>query len=239
MFKRFWGCHDCGCMTPVVLPDASAAVDTVTAYLEDWYTFFEGHAGHRLTELTAVLGAPVAGLHFGDPMARVTFAVADHDTTYLACGWRESIDAARQYSFGRGTLHLAEAAVEIDDGDVRRALDMEFHPHHLRPAKVEQLLSAVHDTLGDVDTEALEIAFDDAADPEVSVAPMPEAILRRILDASSQIFDPWELARVEKFLVANRAEDGLLALRVRRRPLAIPPERPITNLLRPGANAPR
>ena len=221
MFKRFWGCHDCGCMTPVVLPDASAPAATVAAYVEDWYAFLDAHAGHPLAELTAEFGAPVAGLHCGEPMTRVAFTVADRDTTYLGVGWRTSIDEPRRYLFGPGSLQLAAPAVEIDDGDVRRALDMEFHPHHLRPAKVDLLLSAVHDTLGEVDAEALEIAYDDAADPEVSVAPMPEAILRRILDASTRIFDPWELVRVEKFLVENRAEDGLLALRVRRRPIAI------------------
>ncbi len=217
MFRRYWGCRDCGHMTPVVLPEAGAPPELVAAHCDDWYSFLAQHAGHCLAELRAEVGGPVAGLRFGDPMAGFAFAVSDGDTTFLARAWRDSIDAPRQYAFGPGEIGAAPAAVEIDERDVRRALDIEFHPDHLRPAKVEQLLSAVHDTLVEVDADALEIAFDDAADPEVSVAPMPEAVLRRILDASTRIFDPAELPRVEKFLVENRAEDGLLALRIRRR----------------------
>jgi hypothetical protein len=95
-------------------------------------------------------------------------------------------------------------------------LDLEFYPHAVRPTKIENFLNALHAAIRDLALEDIEIAFADADDPAVSIAPMPEQAFRRILAASLEIFDPWELPRVERFLRENRLETGVLALRVRR-----------------------
>jgi len=106
--------------------------------------------------------------------------------------------------------------VDIADVDVRRGLDLEFFPHAVRPTKIDDFLGALHEAIRDLATEDLEIAFVDADDPAVSIAPMPEAAVQRVLHASSKIFDPWEFPLVERFLRENRQETGVLALRVRR-----------------------
>ena len=67
----------------------------------------------------------------------------------------------------------------------------------------------------------MEIAFDAADDPDVSIAGMPDGIYNEILARCAEIFDPWELPRVIDFLRDNRDADGLLALRVRRQVIAL------------------
>src|SRR5690606_14839467 len=123
---------------------------------------------------------------------------------------RDSIDLPRRFCFAPGRLVVAPGSVEIDEADVRRALDLELQPHALRASQIDALLTVLHASLDGLAAEELEIAFEDVDDPEVSIAPLPEQAFQRVLDASSRIFDDWELPRVERFLLENRGEDGLL-----------------------------
>jgi hypothetical protein len=112
--------------------------------------------------------------------------------------------------------------VQIDPHDLRRGLDLQFNPQTLRPFKVDRFLAAVHEVINQIDADDLEIAFDDADDPSVSIACMPNATYDDLLARCAKIFDPRaELPRVAAFLQENRGADGLLALRVRRHVTAL------------------
>lgn len=215
--KKFIGCRTCGCMTPIVLPGAHDAPETVEAYLQDWYGFFADHARHDLVDLSADADGLASGGPVWDPMAELVFEVHAQMESFIARATRASIDLPRTYRFAPGKLSVEASTVEIDEADVRTALDLELYPHVLRGSQIDQLLGVLHDSLGTIAAEELEIAFEDVDDPEISIAALPEPAFRRVLDASARIFDDWERPRVARFLEENRREDGLLALRVRRR----------------------
>lgn len=218
--RRFVGCRACGVLTPIVLPERDDAPDVVEAYLQDWYGFFAAHGGHVLVEVAADAGAPATGGPVWDPLAELVFAARCGDEPVVVRAGRASIDEPRRFRFEPGEMLVAPGVVEIDEADVRRALDMELQPHAQRAAQIDALLTVLHDSVDGLAAEELEIAYEDVDDPEVSIAPLPEQAFQRVLDASSRIFDDGELARVARFLAENRGGDGLLALRVRRR--AIP-----------------
>lgn len=215
--RRFVGCRACGALTPVVLPERDDPPELVEAYLQDWYGFFAEHGGHVLVEVVAEAGAVATGGPVWDPMAALVFAARCGDEPVVVHAWRESVDLPRRFRFEPGQLVAAPGVVEIDEADVRRALDMELQPHAQRAAQIDALLTVLHDSVDGLAAEELEIAYEDVDDPEVSIAPLPEQAFQRVLDASSRIFDDGELARVARFLAENRGGDGLLALRVRRR----------------------
>jgi hypothetical protein len=81
---------------------------------------------------------------------------------------------------------------------------------------LDRFISVVHDIVSHIPPNDLEIAFDDADDPAVSIARMPTESYQELLTRCTEIFDAWEWPRVSRFLRDNRGEDGLLALRVRR-----------------------
>ena len=99
---------------------------------------------------------------------------------------------------------------------MRRGLDREFYPQALRPTKLDRFISVLHDVVRHIPPAELEIAFDLADDPAVSIARMPNETYEELLARCIEIFDPWEWPRVSRFLCENRGEDGVLALRVRR-----------------------
>lgn len=213
---KLLACHDCGVLQPIDDASVHSRDDAEAAMHEGLDEFVARHQTHRTACLQRDGSESTADRPLWDPMATVTFSATDGDLTYVVTAARPSIDAPRVYRFVPGTLTVPTAEVAIDTADLRRGLDLEFQPHALRPTKLDRFLSALEEIIGRIDPEALEIAFDDADDPAVSVAPLPDAAYRQLVGRCTEIFDAWELSRVTHFLHDNRDADGLLALRVRR-----------------------
>jgi hypothetical protein len=213
--SSFLACSDCGTLVPMVSESRSIADDSceLAAAADE---FASEHSAHDLVRLHRTDTEPLSEGAPWDPMVRVHLELTDGERLYVATASRRSVDDERVYTFRPCCLRTVAAAVGIADNDVRRGLDLEFFPHAVRPTKVEDFLGALHEAIGELATEDLEIAFVDSADPAVSIAPMPEQAVQRVLTASSKIFDAWEFPLVERFLRQNRQETGVLALRVRR-----------------------
>jgi hypothetical protein len=212
--RNFIACRDCGFLQPV-------AAGTETLYepderFEAMHEFIVIHAGHRVAELRREKPALTADRPLWDPMATIRFEVTDGSGSFVVTCSRDSIDEPRTYRFCPGTLELQRHEVAIDDADLRRGLDLEFHPHAVRPTKLDRFISILHDAVRDLEPEELDVCYDAPDDPSVSIARMPEATFRAVYAACENIFDAWELQHVHRFLQANRSDDGLLVLRIRR-----------------------
>jgi hypothetical protein len=209
-------CRDCSVLQPLVCVRSTQADDAADVWHEAYCGFLADHQGHDLA-CFARHGDALASDHaLWDPMATIRFEVSDGDRIYVATGSRSSLEEPRVYRFGPGTLDVVGTAILVDDEDLRRGLDWEFYPHALRLGKLDRFLLVVHEIVGRLNPEELPIAFDDADDPMVSIARMPDRSYRELLARCAEIFDATELDTVSKFLRDNRDEDGLLTLRVRR-----------------------
>jgi hypothetical protein len=212
-------CHDCNVLLPVLAASSQLPVDDEAA--DAYATFAADHAAHYTALLRRHGGECIADHPLWDPMARITFEATDGNQLYIVTAARVSIEEPRVYHFMRGALQVQHAEVDIDDGDLRRALDREFFPFALRPTKVERFLSILHEVLSRIDPNGLEPSFDLADDPDISIAVMPEGSYRELLARCAEVFDPSELPLVNRFLEDNRDADGLLALRLRRSVVAL------------------
>lgn len=220
--SRLIACRDCGLLQPVASTSAAMVDDAAAALQEGYRDFLDAHDGHELAWLTRVGCESSSDRSLWDPMGTVTFTVTDGERTYLATGTRTALEEPRLYRFAPGSLSASGSAIVVDDRHLRRGLDLEFYPQALRLTKLDRFVTAVREVVGQLNPEDLPIAFDDADDPAVSVARMPEQTYQDLLARCSEIFDRAELDTVSKFLHENRREDGLLALRVRREFRALP-----------------
>jgi hypothetical protein len=211
----FLACHDCGVLYPVAL-DAPAHSEENPQGDDDFASFLANHASHHTARLVRQGEDTASDRPLWDPMGTLAFQATDGEQHYVVTACRQSIEDPRSYHFSPGELEARNSEVAVDDRDLRRALDRQFFPHALRPTKLDQFISVVHDVVRHIPLDDLEIAFDAADDPAVSVARMPTESYEEILNRCTEIFDPWEWPRVSRFLRDNRGEDGLLALRVRR-----------------------
>ena len=209
-------CRDCSVLQPVACVRSTGADDAAEAWREAYRQFLAEHRAHDLTWFARHGDELASDRVLWDPMATVTFEVTDGQRTYVATGSRTSLEEPRVYRFAPGTLDSVGAAILVDDTDLRRGLDLEFYPHALRLGKLDRFVLAVREVVSHLNPEELPIAFDDADDPMVSVARMPDQSYEELLARCTEIFDPAEIDTVSKFLRDNRDEDGLLALRVRR-----------------------
>jgi hypothetical protein len=214
-------CLDCGVLRPATRDDGRRS-DAATAEADSAYDeFVAAHGDHQTARLRRHDSECRSDRPLWDPLATLTFEVTDGQQAYIVTAGRVAVDEPRQYQFTPGSLHAKSSEVAFDLSDIRRGLDREFFPHALRPSKVERFLSVLHEIVNRVVPDELPIAFDDANDPTVSIARMPDALYQEVLARCPQIFDPWECARVINFLNDNRCEDGLLALRVCRHTAAL------------------
>lgn len=195
-----------------------AGIEGADAYAE----FVAKHRAHHIASLWRSGSEVRADRPLWDPLATLTFEVTDGDQSYVVNATRRSIEDDRRYQFAPGLLEVGNAEVQIEPYDLRRGLDLQFRPEKLSRVRIDRFLAAVHEVVNQLDAEELEIAFDDADDPTVSIAGMPDATYNDLLARCAKIFDPREeLPRVVAFLRDNRGADGLLALRVRRQVAAL------------------
>lgn len=211
----YLACHSCRRLQPLGGDAARLDDDSATAAAESRQEFESEHAGHPLAVVRRHGAAVRVDGPAWDPMSVVTFTVADDHATYVVTADRPSIEEPRIYSFVPGELACAPASVSIEHRHLLRGLDRELFPHVLRTSKLDRFLGAIRSVVERIDIEALDVAFDDADDPAVGIAPMPDTHYAELVENCARIFDPAELPRVSGFLAANRREDGLLALRVR------------------------
>ncbi|MFQ5665582.1 MAG: hypothetical protein ACE5I7_04040 [Candidatus Binatia bacterium] len=213
--QAFLGCHDCGVLH--LFPDsARTTADPDDEAIEAYHAFRLAHGSHHTEWLYRCQAECGSDRPLWDPMATLTFEVTDGRGTYVAQATRASIEEPRTYHYFPARLQVVHAGVVVATTDLRRGLDSEFYPHALRPTKLARFLGALQEVLNEIDPDTLPIAFDDADDPAISIACMPERVYGELLSRCAAIFDPWELVRVASFLRDNRNVDGLLALRVRR-----------------------
>ncbi|MCK6555396.1 hypothetical protein L6Q96_12585 [Candidatus Binatia bacterium] len=211
---QYLACHDCKRLQPLAVA-ARPDDDSVAAATEALLEFQAEHEGHSLAIVSRHDTAVRAIGPVWDPMSIVTFTVTDGHTRYLVTVERASVDEPRIYRFTPGHLESLPTSVSIEDAHLLHGLDRELYPHALRPSKLDSFIGVVRAVIESIDVDALDVAFDDADDPSISIARMPDAQYVELVQSCSRIFDATELPRVSDFLAANRSEDGLLALRVR------------------------
>jgi hypothetical protein len=212
----FLACRDCQVMEPLLLSGEADLTDAPIDDLDAFDTFVACHSPHRTARLRRCGSELCADRPVWDPMAIIWFAVTDERQTYVVRGERRSIDEPRVYRFAPGVLEVKHAEVSIDDGELRSAMDQHFYPHALRASKLDSFVALVRAAVAAIVPAELEIAFDLADDPALSVARMPDAVYQRLLSRCPDVFTTWEMERLANFLRANRNEDGVLALHVRR-----------------------
>ena len=220
MTETFLVCRPCGLISPLAV-DLSA-YDEVEGELSDLELFRYAHATHGLERATRLPTPAVYDRPVWDPMATAWFEITIDGEVFLVRSWRTSIEEPRCRQLIGGVIQRGQAAIELDELYLQRALDHHFHPHVLSDTTAQRVVTAVHALVATLDPTRVETTFDDADDPEIGVAPMPETLARALLEQSSAWFDPLEQERFARFVESNRSEDGALALRVRRPLIVVP-----------------
>ena len=228
MIDEYLFCRSCGVLCPQESHfEASssnhdqASSDDESSSDEDVRQFVAAHETHGLDRATRSTTTAVYDRAVWDPMGTVWFEVACNRETFLVRASRTSIDTARCYELVPGSIQCGRSAVEFDEPYLRSALDRHFFPHLLRPTTIDQFVTLLRSLVGEMHCEDIETSFDDANDPTVGIAPLPDPLGDQILARCAEMFDEWEVERVASFVDTNRFEDGALALRVRQQPVVM------------------
>jgi hypothetical protein len=209
----FIACRSCGLLSPAdVCPDELDA-DSATSERE---IFCREHAAHGVEVAIRCSTPAVYDGPIWDPMVTAWFEVRIGRDTCLVRSWRSSIEEPRRRELCRGVIERGRPRIEIDEDYLLLALDRWFFPHVLAPRRCAQFAETLRALVAGLDPDDLETSFDDADDPEIGIAPFPPSLIAALVEQTRLLFDPVEQDRLARFIETHRAEDGALALRVRR-----------------------
>ena len=217
--QRFLLCRACRVLHALQLDGFHLSAAEEETFALDLRVFRSQHARHGLEEATRTASAALHDRPLWDPMVNTWFEVSAGRDLLLVRSGRSSIEEPRCYTLEATPPERDDGGVEVDAPLVRRALDRHFYPHAIAPTKLDRFVAVLDDLAAHLDPNAVETSFDDADYADAGIAPLPEDICRTLLARSADIFDAWELERVQTFVAENRDEIGALALRVHR-PLA-------------------
>jgi hypothetical protein len=174
---NFTACRDCDELYPV--PDIGGAIVDDADAVDPYRQFLVRHQTHHIAALRRRGFECHADRPLWDPLATLRFEVTDGDRSYVVCATRASIEDERVYRFAPGVLDKGGGSeVEIDPHNLRRGLS---HPYALRPMQIDRFFSALDEVISQIDPDELVTALDDADDPAVSVADMPDPIYNELL----------------------------------------------------------
>jgi hypothetical protein len=217
MEEVFLLCRFCRVVHRVYAARELAAGGTVSEEAAVSYgQFLIEHRHHTLQRLERSTFVEAWDRPLWDPSRSGCMELTNGHERFTVRSWRPTIDAPVSRELVDETIETSTLRLSVEEDALRRALDHHFFPYALRPKKIDSFVAAVQEVLAALPGYQLEPSFDDADDPAVSIARLPDdgcvALLARCMD----IFDAWELPRVASFVSANRDEYGALALRVHR-----------------------
>ena len=217
MTDVFLLCRSCGALCDLEHSSLDSVPDDQRTSESDAHAFWLTHREHGLEQVMRLPTAAIYDRPAWDPVATAWFHVRTARDSLVVRSWRSSIEEPRRYTVETNPPPEAGWAVNFDEGLLRRAFDMHFYPHAIRPAKVDRFLSLVHDLVSQLEGATIDTSFDDVEHANTAIAPFPNDLCDTLVSRSATIFDSWELERVAAFVRTHRLENGALALHIEHR----------------------
>ena len=210
--STFIGCLDCRVLEPAAQPTTrrgspARAANTV---------FLREHFGHHTTRLERCELNLSSDQRWWNRNSMASFAVTDGQQLYVVTGSRSAASREILYRLRPGTLQPKELNLAVDEETIRRGLASALFPYRLRATKFRRFMAALQSTIRELSAVQLDPIFEAADDPSVGIVRMPDSAYAELDRLCASLFDPWELPRMQQFLLRDREQEGLLALRVRR-----------------------
>jgi hypothetical protein len=223
--KKFIRCRVCDAIHHVSAFDKAPVYDCRGNQPEerdtdDWRTFMDRHAGHRLEPLKASgetffpYGSP------RDPMSVAYVEVTNGHDRYLVRRSRRSIQEPMSYELISGRLAEAGAGVEVQENEIKKEMKNHFS---WAPAtcpkdeKIDIFLGLIKEAIQTLEPRRIQISGYSCLDDTVSYALLDDATVDLLMDKCAVCFLPDELASLRRFVQAHRSGCDVMTLVMRRR----------------------
>jgi hypothetical protein len=223
--KKFIRCRVCDAIHHV------SAFDKVPVYdcrgnqpeerdTDDWRTFMDRHAGHRLEPLKASgetffpYGSP------RDPMSVAYVEVTNGHDRYLVRRSRRSIQEPMSYELISGRLAEAGAGVEVQENEIKKEMKNHFS---WAPAtcpddqKIDLFVGLVKEVAKTLDPQRIQVSEYSSTDDSISYGTFDRSVLDTLTERCADYFLPDELASLRRFMETHRDGSDVMTLVLRRR----------------------
>lgn len=219
---QFVHCRDCDeVFRPSPLdrtPEFRLTEDGAVAEVrDDCMAFLTRHARHALETLRATGTPPMHEGPLGDPMASTVWEVSNGAEVMLVRSGRAALTEPLCYRLLPGRLVADRPAIEVEETEIRADVDRALYPGAAPHRKLDAFVARFKAVAWDVDPTTLEVVYDLAGDPTLSVAKLPAWALERLASSAREIFDHTDAARVAARLAESTADPDAFTVFVRQR----------------------
>jgi hypothetical protein len=218
--------HCCGCDTvhritpfdkaPTHVFSANEIKEQAT---DDWRSFMDQHAGHRLESLRGTGEKFFASGLPSDPMSVAYIEVSNGHKQFLVRRKRESIQEPWRYELVRGRLAHAAPTLEAQANEIKREMKNHFSwGLAARPEddKIEFFASVVQDVVKTLDPSSVAISEYSYVDDTVSYGLFDSAAINAVMERSAPSFDPVQLEAIRRFVDTHRRGCDVMTIVIRR-----------------------
>jgi hypothetical protein len=223
--KKFIRCRVCDAIHHVSAFDKAPVYDCRGNQPEerdtdDWRTFMDRHAGHRLEPLKAsgetffAYGSP------RDPMSVAYVEVTNGHDRYLVRRSRRSIQEPMSYELISGRLAEAGAGVEVQENEIKKEMKNHFS---WAPAtcpddqKIDLFVGLVKEVAKTLDPQRIQVSEYSSTDDSISYGTFDRSVLDTLTERCADYFLPDELASLRRFMETHRDGSDVMTLVLRRR----------------------
>jgi hypothetical protein len=223
--KKFIRCRVCDAIHHVSAFDKAPVYDCRGNQPEerdtdDWRTFMDRHAGHRLEPLKASgetffpYGSP------RDPMSVAYVEVTNGHDRYLVRRSRRSIQEPMSYELISGRLAEAGAGVEVQENEIKKEMKNHFS---WAPAscpddqKIDLFVGLVKEVAKTLDPQRIQVSEYSSTDDSISYGTFDRSVLDTLTERCADYFLPDELASLRRFMETHRDGSDVMTLVLRRR----------------------
>jgi hypothetical protein len=223
--KKFIRCRVCDAIHHVSAFDKAPVYDCRGNQPEerdtdDWRTFMDRHAGHRLEPLKASgetffpYGSP------RDPMSVAYVEVTNGHDRYLVRRSRRSIQEPMSYELISGRLAEAGAGVEVQENEIKKEMKNHFS---WAPAtcpddqKIDLFVGLVKEVAKTLDPQRIQVSEYSSTDDSIFYGTFDRSVLDTLTERCADYFLPDELASLRRFMETHRDGSDVMTLVLRRR----------------------
>lgn len=217
---RYIWCRNCGAIHHVSPFDRSPMYhvgggEVQEIPVDDWRSFMDRHAGHRLEPLEATGNTFFPRGSAYDPMNVGYVQVTNGKEIVLLRRSRPSIEQPLVYEIVDGSSLQTEMRLEIQSDAIRKEMQRHFSWAPSMPLTDDQInlfLTMFGEVIQSLDPETLSTDEYSDGDDQTSYCKLPLSVIDELIEKCDGYYSPIELAALRQFAEGHRDASDVMAL---------------------------
>jgi hypothetical protein len=170
---------------------------------DDWRSFMDAHAGHRLEPLEAIAKKCFTSGSLFDPMSVGYLEVFNGQQRLLLRRTRKSIDESLRFELVSGRLVYRGVSLEVQAHEIKQEMKRHFAWRSglsFDDCKIERFIELFRGLIQELDPEEIKVGGYSQSDDLLSYGMLQAGAVEKLIARCAAHFSPEELADLRRFI---------------------------------------